>query len=192
LLVAALLSTPYRTTVPMTIGEAFWVNSAFIIVPLILAQDARANGFLTQGLALVLAAIVAVAIIASMLKRSVMKLLTWRWGLAGAIAYGFGVFLFFGIYFRLEGDADAVRLIEGRLQPSSSIVLQTRQAGSPVNEQQLLVALARSGGFYLVRQESPAPIAPVVYFVPESEVVTATIRRVDASMATPTAADQHP
>lgn len=186
LIVAALVSIPYRTTVPTTIGQAFWVNSAFIIVPLILAQNARSNGFLEQGLALFLAAVAAVAIVASVLKRSIMKLLTWRWGIAGAIAYGFGIFLFFSVYFRLEGIADATRFIEGRLHPTSSVVLLTSDPESPVNGERLLVALARDGDFYLVRQESPAPVAPLVYFVPASEVRTATMQRSEATMATPT------
>jgi hypothetical protein len=123
-------------------------------------------------------------VIASLLTRSILRLLTTRWGLAGAITYGFGIFLFFGSYFRLEGTADATKLIEGRLQPSSTIVLQTRDPESPVNGAPLLVALAR-GGFYLVQQASPAPDAPVVYFVPESEVLTATMQRVGAVPATP-------
>jgi hypothetical protein len=185
LLVAALLSVPYRSAVPAMIGQAFWVNSAFIIVPIILAQDARTNGFLVQGLALVLAGVAAIAVIASLLKQSVMKLLTWRWGLAGAIAYGFGVFVFFGIYFRLEGTADAERFIEGRLRPSSTVVLQTSDAASPVNGEPLLIALVRDGDFYLVRQEAPAPAAPQVYFVPASEVRTATMQRVEESMSAP-------
>jgi hypothetical protein len=185
LLVAALLSIPYRSTLPTTIWQAFWVNSAFIIVPLFLAQNARSDGFLGQGLALILAAVVVVAISASVLKRSIIKLLTWRWGIAGAIAYGFGIFLFFGDYFRLEGDADATRFIEGRLQPSSSVVLLTSNPESPVNGERLLVALMRNGDFYLVRQESPAPITPLVYFVPGSEVRTATMQRAGATMATP-------
>jgi hypothetical protein len=192
LLVATLVSIPYRSTVPTNIGQAFWVNSAFIIVPIILAQDARANGFLVQELALFLGAVAAVAVIASLLKRSLMKLLTWRWGLSGAVAYGFGIFLFLGVYFRLEGAADATRLIEGRLHPSASIVVQTHDAASPVNGIRLLVALARDGDFYLVQQASPAPDAPLVLYVPASEVRTATMQRVGASLATPTPEDQHP
>jgi hypothetical protein len=186
LLVATLASIPYRSAVPATIAQAFWVNSAFIIVPIILAQDARANGFLVQGLALFLIAVAAIAIVASVLKLSIMKLLTWRWGLSGAIAYGFGIFLFFGVYFRLEGSADATRLIEGQLHPSSSIVLQTHDAASPVNGIRLLVALARDGDFYLVQQAAPAPAAPLIYYVPASEVRTATFQRVAASLSTPT------
>ncbi len=178
LLVAVLLSIPYRSTVPATIPRAFWVNSAFIIVPLILAQRARSNGFLEQGLALFLAAVAVGAIVASLLTLSIMKLLTWRWGLAGAIAYGFGIFIFFSVYFRLEGSADATRFIEGRLHPSSSIVLQTRDAASPVNGERLLVALMRGDGLYLVRQEAPAPLTPTVYYVPESEVLSASMQRV--------------
>jgi hypothetical protein len=185
LLVAALLSVPYRTTAPTTIGQAFWVNSAFIIVPLILAQDARANGFLVEGLALLLGAVAVVAVIASIWKRSVMKLLTWRWGTAGAIAYGFGIFIFLSVYFRLEGAADAARFIEGRFQPSSSVVLLTSDPASPVNGKRLLVALTRDGDFYLVRQEVPAPTAPHVYFVPASEVRTATMQRTASTTATP-------
>ncbi|MGH2618723.1 MAG: hypothetical protein ACRDJC_26135 [Thermomicrobiales bacterium] len=185
LLVAAMASIPYRSTVP-TIWQAFWVNSAFIIVLLILGQNARSNGFLEQGLALFLAAVVAAAILASVLKLSIMKLLTWRWGLAGAIAYGFGILLFFSVYFRLEGAADATRFIEGRLQPSASVVLQTSDAASPVNGTRLLVALARGDGFYLVQQEAPAPVAPIVYYVPESEVRTATMQRVSEAIPTRT------
>jgi hypothetical protein len=185
LIAAVLVSIPYRSAVPTTIREAFWVNGAFIITPIILAQNARSNGFLTQGLALLLGAVVVAAIIASLVRLSIMKLLTWRWGLAGAIAYGFGIFLFFSVYFRLEGIADATRFIEGRLHPSSSVVLQTSDAASPVNGERLLVALARDGDFYLVQQESPAPIAPLVYFVPASEVRTATMQRSGTTMATP-------
>ncbi len=184
LLAAAMVSIPYRSVVPTTILSAFWVNSAFIIVPLVLGQNARSTGFLTQDLVLVLGAVIAISIVASVLRQSVMKLLTWRWGLAGALAYAFGIFLFFGVYFRLEGSAEATAFIEGRLQPSSTIVLRTRDTESPANEVPLLVALAR-GGFYLVRQESPAPEAPVVYFVPESEVLTATIQRAGSLTPTP-------
>jgi hypothetical protein len=185
LLAVALVSIPYRSVVPTTIWQAFWVNAPFLVVPLILGQNARSNGFLDQDLALILAAVAAVGVIASLLKRSALRLLTMRWGLAGTVSYAFGIFLFFGVYFRLEGSADATRFIEGRLQPSSTIVLQTRDSESPVNGALLLVALAR-GGFYLMQQASPAPVAPVVYFVPESEVVTATIHRVGAVTATPT------
>jgi hypothetical protein len=192
LLVAALLTIPYRSTVPTTIWQAFWVNSAFIIVPLILAQNARSNGFLTQGLALLLAAVTVAAIIASVLKLSIMKLLTWRWGIAGAIAYGFGIFIFFSVYFRLEGAADATSFIEGRLQPSSSIVLLTSDPESPVNGERLLVALARGGDYYLVQQASPAPAAPLVFYVPASEVRTATMQRVGAALATPALGEQQP
>jgi hypothetical protein len=71
------------------------------------------------------------------------------------------------------------------LQPSSSVVLQTSDAASPVNGVRLLVALARGGDFYLVRQESPAPAAPLVYFVPGSEVRTATMQRTATTVATP-------
>lgn len=177
LLVAALFSIPYRTGVPTTMVQAFWVNSPFIVVPLILAQDARSGEFLTQGMALLLATVVVAAIVVSLLRRSLMTLLTWRWGLTGAIAYGFGIFLFFTDYFHLQGAADATRFIEGRLQPSSSVVLQTSDPASPVNGARLLVALARGGDFYLVRQEAPAPVAPLVYFVPASEVRTATMQR---------------
>ncbi len=184
LLVAALVSIPYRATVPTTIPQAFWVNSAFIIVPLILVQDARSNGFLEYGLALILAAVAVASVIASLLRLSIMKFLTWRWGLAGAVAYAFAIFSFLSVYFRLEGAADATKFIEGRLQPSSSIVLQTSDAESPVDGQRLLVALMR-GGFYLVQQESPAPEAPIVYFVPESEVRAATMQRAGAEISTP-------
>jgi hypothetical protein len=183
ILAAALMSIPYRSMVPTTIWQAFWVNSAFIIVPLILAQNARSNGFLDQGLALFLAAVAVAAIIASVLKLSIMKLLTWQWGIAGAIAYGFGIFIFFSVYFRLEGAADATRFVEGRLQPSSSVKLLTSDPESPVNGERLLVALTRGGDFFLVRQESPASAAPLVYFVPASEVRTATMQRTESTTA---------
>jgi hypothetical protein len=186
LLAAAMMSIPYRSVVPTTIWHALWVNSAFVIMPIVLAQNAHSGGFLDQNLALFLGAVAAAGLVASVLKRSIMRLLTWRWGLAGAIAYGFGIFLFFGDYFRLEGAADATKFIEGRREPSSSIVLQTSDPESPINGVRLLVALARGGGFYLVQQASPAPEAPVVYFVPESEVLTATMQRVGAVTATPT------
>jgi hypothetical protein len=185
LLAAALVSVPYRSTVPTTIWQAVWVNAPFIVVPLILGQNARSSGFLDQDLALILGAVAAVGVIASLLKQSGLRLLTARWGLSGTLAYALGIFLFFGAYFRLEGSADATRFIEGRLQPSSTIVLETRDPESPVNGIPLLVALAR-GGFYLVPQTSPAPVAPVVYFVPESEVLTATMQRAGAATATPT------
>ena len=185
LLAASLASIPYLTVVPTTVWQAFWVNAPFLVVPLVLGQNARSNGFLDQDLALILGAVAAIGVIASLLKLSALRLLTMRWGLAGAIAYGFGIFLFFGAYFRLEGSADATKFIEGRLQPSSTIVLQTRDTESPVNGTPLLVALAR-GGFYLVQQASPAPEDPVVYFVPDIEVVTATMQRVGAVTATPT------
>jgi len=185
LLVAALLSIPYRSTAPSTMVQAFWVNSAFIIVPLILAHDGRSSGILVPELALVLAAVAAVAVAASLLRRPVMELLTWRWGLAGATAYGFGIVLFFSVYVRLEGAADATRFIEGRLQPSSIAVVLTNDPESPVNGERLLVALARGGDFFLVRQESPAPAAPVAYFVPAGEVRTATMQRIEATATTP-------
>ncbi|HLL49189.1 MAG TPA: hypothetical protein VK356_00855 [Thermomicrobiales bacterium] len=185
LLAAALVSVPYRSTVPTTIWQAVWVNAPFTVVPLILGQNARSSGFLDQDLALILGAVAAVGVIASLLKQSGLRLLTARWGLSGMLAYALGIFLFFGAYFRLEGSADATRFIEGRLQPSSTIVLETRDPESPVNGVPLLVALAR-GGFYLVKQTSPAPVAPVVYFVPESEVLTATMQRAGAATATPT------
>lgn len=185
LIVAALVSIPYLATVPTTVPRALWVNSAFIFVPLILAQNARSSGFLEQWLALILATVAIGAIIASLVRRSIMKLLTWRWGLAGAIAYGFAMFSFLSLYFRLEGTADATRFIEGRLEPSSAIVLQTSDAQSAVDEKRLLVALMRSGGFYLVEQESPAPEYPVVYFVPESEVRTAKMQGAGAPVPTP-------
>jgi hypothetical protein len=184
-ILVVLVSIPYRSAVPATIWQAFWINSAFIIVPLILAHNARSNGFLDQSLALILGVVAAVAIIASIWKLSVMKLLTSGWELAGAIAYGFGILLIFSVYFELEGAADATRFIEGRLHPSSSIVLQTSDPESPVNGERLLVALMRGGSFYLVQQESPAPEAPVAYFVPESEVLSATIQRAEAVMAVP-------
>jgi hypothetical protein len=185
LIAAVLVSIPYRNSVPTTVWQALWVNSAFIITPLILVQNARANEFLTQGLALFLGAVVVVAVVASAWKRSMMTLLNWRWGLVGAIAYGFGVFLFFAVYFRLQGTADATRLIEGRLEPSSSVVLQTQDPESPLNGARLLVALARDGDFWLVRPEVPAPSAPSVHFVPASEVRSATMQRVSAATATP-------
>jgi hypothetical protein len=177
---AALVSIPYLSVVPTTVWQALWVNSVFVIVPIVLGRNASAGGFLDQTLALVLGAVAAGAIVASLLKLSVMRLFTWRWGLAGAIAYGFGILLLFSIYFRLEGAADATRFIEGRLQPSTSVVLQTNDAASPVNGERLLVALMRDG-YYLVRQESPAPEAPIVYFVPASEVRTATMQRAGAA-----------
>ena len=178
LIAAAMMSIPYRSVVPTTIWQALWVNSVFVIMPIVLAQNAQSEGFLDQNLALILAAVAAAGLVASVLRRSIMRLLTWRWGLAGAIAYGFGIFLFFGDYFRLEGAAEATKFIEGRLEPSSTIVLQTRDPESPVNGERLLVALAREGDFYLVQQESPAPEDPVIYLVPESEVRTATMQRV--------------
>jgi hypothetical protein len=176
LIVAVLVTLPYRSTVPTTIWQALWVNSAFIVMPLVLGLSARASGFLNPTLAVILGGVALVTVIASLFKLSAMKLMTMRWGLAGALAYAFALFSFFGGYFRLEGAADATALIEGRLEPSTMIVLQTKDPESPVNGEPLLVALAR-GGYYLVRQESPAPDVPVVYFVPESEVVTATIQR---------------
>jgi hypothetical protein len=108
------------------------------------------------------------------------KVLTTRWGFAGAISYAFGFLLFFSLYFRAEGAADATRLIEGRFEPSVSVVLHTKDTASPVNGQRLLVALMRDG-FYLVQQESPAPEVPEIYFVPESEVASATMRRAEAA-----------
>jgi hypothetical protein len=192
LIAAAMMSIPYRSVVPTTIWQALWVNSVFVIMPIVLAQNAQSEGFLDQNLALILAAVAAAGLVASVLRRSIMRLLTWGWGLAGAIAYGFGIFLFFGDYFRLEGAADAARLIEGQLHPSASIVVQTHDAASPVNGTRLLVALAQDGDFYLVEQASPAPDAPLVYYVPASEVRTATMQRVGASLATPTPEDRHP
>ena len=186
LLAVALVSISYRSGVPTTVWQALKVNAPFIIVPLVLAQNARSNGFLDRDLALILAAVAVVGVIASLRKRSALRLLTTQWGLAGTLSYAFGIFLFFGAYFRLEGSADATAFIEGRLQPSSAVVLQTRDSESPVNGVPLLVALARGGGFYLVQQASPAPMAPVVYFVPESEVLTATIQRAGVVTATPT------
>ena len=161
------------------------MNTPFLVVPLVLGQNARSNGFLDQDLALLLGAVAMVGVIASLLKLSALRALTTRWGIAGTGSYAFGIFLFFGVYFRLEGSADAMKFIEGRLQPSSTTVIQTRDTESPVNGAPLLVALAR-GGFYLVQQASPAPVAPVVYFVPESEVLTATMQRVGAVTPTPT------
>ena len=187
LLVAALASIPYRSVVPTMVWQALWVNALFIVVPLVLGQNAHSGGFLDQKLALTLAAVAAVGVFASLRKLPALRLLTMQWGLAGTVAYAFFIFLFFGVYFRLEGSADATKFIEGRLEPSSTIVLQTRDPESPVNGDPLLVALAR-GGFYLVQQESPAPVAPVVYFVPEIEVVTATMQRVGAVTGTPQAA----
>jgi hypothetical protein len=189
LIIAVLVSIPYRSTVPTTIWEALWVNSAFIIMPLILAQNARSNGFLGEGLALVLGVAVVAGLVASLLKLSIMKLMTARWGLAGALAYAFGFFSFFSFYFRLEGAADATRLIEGRLDGSASVVLQTKDKDTAANGVPLLVALARNGQFYLVPQASPAPEAPVVYFVPESEVRSATIHR--AATAAPPHHSRH-
>lgn len=177
LIVAVLVSIPFRSTVPRTIWEALWVNSAFIIMPLVLARDAWSGEYLGQGLALVLGAAVAAGLAASLLKRSIVKLLTARWGLAGAVAYAFAFFSFFSIFFRMEGAADATRLIEGRLESSASVVLRTKDEDAAVGGVPLLVALARNGQFYLVRQQTPAPEAPVVYFVPESEVRSATIHR---------------
>jgi hypothetical protein len=178
LIAAALMSIPYRSVAPTTIWQALWVNSVFVIMLIVLAQNALAGGFQDQNLALVLGAIAAAGLVTSVLRRSIMRLLTWRWGLAGAIAYGFGFFLFFGDYFHLEGAAAATKFIEGRLEPSSSIVVQTGDPESPVNGERLLVVLARGGWFYLVQQESPAPEDPVIYLVPESEVRTATMQRV--------------
>jgi hypothetical protein len=186
LIAAMLVSIPFRSGVPATIWQALWLNGAFIIVPLLLAQNARSGEFLDRDLALFLGAVVVVGVVASVLKRSLLQLLTGQWGLAGLIAYAFGFFLFFSVYFRLEGSADATKLVEGRLQPSSSVILQTNDAASPANGVPLLIALARGGDFYLVRQESPAPVAPLVYFVPGSEVRTATMQRAGATMATPT------
>jgi hypothetical protein len=177
LIIAVLVSIPYRSTVPTTIWGALWVNSAFLIMPLILAVNARSNGFLGQGLALVLGAAIVAGLVASLLKLSIMKLMTARWGLAGAVAYAFAFFSFFSFYFRLEGAADATRLIEGRLEGSASVVLHTKDEDSAANGVPLLVALARNGQFYLVQQAFPAPEAPIVYFVPESEVRSATIHR---------------
>ena len=177
LVAAAMVSIPARSVVPATIWHALWANGAFIVVPLLLGQHARSTGFLDQGLVLILGAVAVVGVTASLLKRSAVRLLTARWGLVGALSYAFGLLLFFGVYFRLEGSADATKLIEGRLQPSSTVVLQTGDPRSPVDGARLLVALARGGGFYLVQQASPAPVAPVVYFVPEAEVLTATIQR---------------
>jgi len=166
-----------RSAAPNTIWQALWVNGPFIIVPLILGQHARSNGFLDQGLVLILGAIAGVGVVASLLKRSTLRLLRMQWGLASTLSYAFGILLFFGVYFRLEGSANATRFIEGRLEPSSRIVLKTRDTESPVNGVPLLVALARDGAFYLVQQASPAPVAPIVYFVPESEVLTATMQQ---------------
>jgi hypothetical protein len=187
LVAAALVSIPNRSVAPTTIWQALWVNAAFVIVPIILWRNAASAGFLDDKMALFLGAVAAIGVVASLLRMSIMKLLTWRWGFAGAVAYGFAVFLFFSIYFRAEGAADATRFIEGRLHPSTSVVLRTSDTASPVNGEPLLLALARGDGFYLVQQESPAPPAPVVYFVPESEVRTATMQRVTVaeSPATP-------
>ena len=178
LIAVAMMSIPYRSVVPTTIWQALWVNSVFVIMPIVLAQNARSGGFLDQNLEVVLGAVAVAGLVASVLRLSIMRLLTWRWGITGVIAYGFGIFLFFGDYFRLEGAADATQFIEGRSESSSSIVMQTSDPESPVNGVRLLVALARDGDFYLVQQESPAPKAPIVYFVPESEVLTATMQRV--------------
>jgi hypothetical protein len=177
LIVAVLVSIPFRSTVSRSIWEALWVNSAFIIMPLLLAQDAWSGGFLGQELALVLGAAVIVGLVASLWQRSVMRLMTARWGLAGAVAYAFASFSFFSVFFRLEGAADATRLIEGRLDGSASVVVQTKDEDSTVDGVPLLVVLARNGQFYLVQQQSPAPDAPVVYFLPEAEVRSATIHR---------------
>jgi hypothetical protein len=106
-----------------------------------------------------------------------MRLMTARWGLAGAVAYAFAFFSFFSVFFRLEGAADATRLIEGHLDGSASVVVQTKDEDSTVDGVPLLVVLARNGQFYLVQQQSPAPDAPVVYFLPEAEVRSATIHR---------------
>ncbi len=185
LIAAVLVSLPYRGVVPTTIWQACWVNGAFIITPIILAQNARSNEFLTQGLALFLGAVAVAAIVASILKRSIMKLLTWRWGLSGALAYGFSVVIFFALYFRLEGAADATKLIEGRHQPSSSVILQTQDLKSPINGAHLFVALERNGAFYLVEPEVSASNAPRVHFVPASEVRSATMQRVGSPVSTP-------
>jgi hypothetical protein len=62
---AALVSIPYRAVAPTTIGRALWVNSAFVITPLLLAENARSEGFLHPNLALFLFAVAAVGVIAS-------------------------------------------------------------------------------------------------------------------------------
>ncbi len=71
---------PYRSVVPTTIWQAFWVNAPFLVVPLVLGQNARSNGFLDQDLALLLGAVAMVAVIASLLKLSALRALTKRWG----------------------------------------------------------------------------------------------------------------
>lgn len=113
------------------------------------------------------------------------RLLTRRWGLVGAFVYAFSVILFFSGYFRLAGAADATRFIEGQLQPSASVVLRTGDPESPVDGRTLLVALMRNEGVFLVEQESPAPEAPTVYYVPEGEVRTATFLRTKSEAPPP-------
>ena len=46
LVAAALMTIPYRAAAPTTVWKALWVNAAFVIMPIILADDARSRGFL--------------------------------------------------------------------------------------------------------------------------------------------------
>ena len=177
-----------RFVQPRTLGEAFRVNAPFILVPTILLEFAYIGGYLNQRVAVPLILTFAVGVLGTAVRQSIAWAITSAGagiGIGATVGAALILIYIFSIYFGAMGEADAVKFIEGRKSGTTTAVIETTDPESTINGTPLLLALDRGSRFYLVKQQIPAPIAPLVFVVPESEVLSLTIQRAGTTHATP-------
>lgn len=83
------------------------------------------------------------------------------------------------------GAAQAERLLAGRSNRGSTVVLEMKNSSSPLHGSVYALVQIQGGNYYLVEMASPAPEHPTLHIVPQSEVLSARVERMNGEIPAP-------
>lgn len=174
-------SSPYLKHIhpnPKSRSEALNANG-FVLVALLGLLIWSATNFFDWFLVIFLSVILASVIGFTLLKLAVLHL--WdRDGRTANLIILIGLGILLGqLVFSTQGRVEATKLIEGSWEHGSTISFEMRDYLSPFDGERFALVEHRDGDYYVTEIANPAPKKPKLFIVPDSEIRSATIERMD-------------
>jgi len=90
------------------------------------------------------------------------------WGIRLLSLVGF--IFFISVVAGLMGDVHATKLIEGTLHNSYEVTLELKDSNFGIDNGSLILIMHTDGKYYLIERNTPAPIYPYLYIIPDEEI----------------------